>query len=231
MDDRSSKASSRPPDRIGRIVAVAGIALGLIGLGIDFAEMVPFAMQPPAEHPAPRSIIEALVWYLTYFTHLTNIGLVLVYVAALTGWPWLGWFTRERTRALLGGYILLVMVYYHVMLAGIYPLEGPMLVATYLLHYVTPLLYLGWWTFLSSHGGLRGRDIPWMLVPGLAYVALVLIRGAISGEYPYEILDATRHGYGTVAVGVSVLVAAVACFCGLLVAADRLLGRKPTTAA
>ena len=104
-----------------------------------------------------------------------------------------------------------------------------MLVATYLLHYVTPILYLGWWGLCSRHGSLRWRDLPWMLVPGLIYVAWAMIRGATSGEYPYEILDASRFGYGTVALSVGTLVMAVAFFCGVIVLADRLLGRRNAT--
>ena len=103
----------------GRIVAIVGIVLGLVGLGIDFVEMVPFSMVTSEQNPVARSLADALIWYLTYFTHLTNVGLVLVYVAVLTGWRWLGWFTRPQTQALMGGYILLVMIYYHLMLAGL----------------------------------------------------------------------------------------------------------------
>ena len=32
-----------------------------------------------------------------------------------------------------------------------------------LLHYLTPLLFLGWWAVFSPHGALRFRDLPFDL--------------------------------------------------------------------
>jgi ABC-type arginine transport system permease subunit len=97
-----------------RILATSlGILIGLIGLTIDFIEIVPPALVASATNPVARSLPDALVWFWTYFTHLSNLGLVLVYVAVLTGWRRLDWFANVRTQAAIGGYILLVMLYYH----------------------------------------------------------------------------------------------------------------------
>jgi len=125
----------------------------------------------------------------------------------------------------MGGYILLVMIYYHVALAPLYTFEGAMLVSTITLHYVAPIYYLVWWALFVPHGRLRFAEIGWMLVPGLAYLAWALLRGALVGEYPYDILDADKFGYATVAVGVGALCAAVLVFCAIMVGADRLLTR------
>src|SRR5690606_11337021 len=98
---------------------------------------------------------------------------------------------------------------------------------------VAPLLYLGWWLLYAPHGRLRFAALPAMLVPGLVYLAWALARGAVTGEYPYDILDAGRIGYGAVAAGVLALLLAVTAFCTLIVLADRLVprvigGRAPT---
>ncbi len=114
---------------------------------------------------------------------------------------------------------------YHFMLAPLYHFEGPLLVSTILLHYVAPLYYLAWWAICAPHGSLRLASLPAMLVPGLAYVAWALARGAVTGEYPYDILDASKNGYGAVAVGIAALLAAVTAFCALVVAGDRLIPR------
>lgn len=209
-----------------RIAAtILGILIGLVGLGIDFFEILPATMTVSATNPVARSLPDALINFWTYFTHLTNLGLVLVYVAALTRWRWLSWLATPRWMALTGGYILLVMIYYHVMLSGLYTFEGPMLWATIILHYVAPIYYLLWWALFAPHGRLRFAEIGWMLVPGLVYVAYALVRGALVGEYPYDILDAGKFGYGTVAIGVGALIVAVIVFCIAMVGADKLLGR------
>lgn len=92
---------------------------------------------------------------------------------------------------------------------------------------------MSWWGVYAAHGTLRLRDVPMMLVPGLAYVAYVLLRGPMAGEYPYTILDPTfalpghpAQGYFGVAVGVGVLVALVAIFDLLLVGIDGLIARR-----
>jgi hypothetical protein len=211
--------------------ASLGILLGLVGLTIDFIEIVPPALVVSATNPVARSLPDALVWFWTYFTHLSNLGLVLVYVAVLTGWRWLRWFANVRTQAAIGGYILLVMLYYHFMLAPLYRFEGAMLVSTITLHYVTPIYYLGWWALFSPHGSLRLVHIPGMLIPGFIYVGWVLLRGLVATEYPYDILDAGKNGYGGVAIGVGMLLIAVAIFCAVLVGLDRLLGRRATAEA
>ncbi len=215
----------RPRLALRNPLAVIGIALGLLGLGIDFVEIVPSALSPGEATPGARNLFDALIWFWTYFTHLSNLGLVLVYVAVLSGRRWLGWFRQPVTQIAIGGYILLVMVYYHVMLAPLYTFEGGLLVATVILHYLAPLYYLAWWALFAPHGTARLRDIGWMLLPGLAYVGWVLLRGLVVGEYPYDILDAGKFGYGQVMLGVLALLAAVVIFCAVLIGADRLLAR------
>jgi hypothetical protein len=92
-------------------------------------------------------------------------------------------------RASMAGSITLVMVFYHFMLAPNYQFEGGLLVSNILMHYIAPLLYLVWWAVFSSHGTLRLRNVPVMLLPGILYVVYSLVRGAIVGEYPYDIID------------------------------------------
>ncbi len=214
-----------------RIVAsLLGLLIGVTGLGIDYWLIVPPITAVSATNPVARGYLDAFVYFWTFFTHLTNLGLVLVYLADLGGGLPLGWFRTPRTKALLAGYATLVMAFYHFLLAPYYTFEGGLLVATILLHYVAPLAYLGWWVAFAGHGGLRLRDIPLMMVPGLVYVVWVLLRGAIVGEYPYDILDAGKNGYGGVAVGVGTMLVAVGLFCILMVLVDKRLGRRSSAA-
>ncbi len=211
------------------LATALGIAIGLVGLIIDFWQIVPNSLTVSATNPVARSLPDSLIWFFTYFTHLSNLGLVLVYVAVLSGWRGLSWLATPRWMALMGGYILLVMIYYHFMLSGLYVMHGWLQVATVTLHYVAPLWYLAWWALFTPHGSLRFIHIPVMLIPGLAYVGWVLLRGLVAGEYPYQILDAGQFGYLQVATGVGTLLIAVCLFCAGLVASDRLLSRRAAT--
>jgi hypothetical protein len=198
---------------------LAGLAVGLTGLVIDYWQIVP-AMS------AEGGAIGAFITFWSYFTHLTNLMIVLIYLANLTGARWLGWAGHPRTEALMAGYIALVMAFYHFLLAPYFTFEGWLLVATILLHYVAPTLYLVWWLLFARHGGLRFADIPLMLAPGLIYVGVILARGALTGIYPYDILDAAKNGYGGVAIGVAIIAAAVALFSVVVVLADRWMAAR-----
>jgi hypothetical protein len=208
------------------LFAAVAILVGSIGLALDAWEIFPSVMVVSETNAVARSLPDALIYFWTYFTHLTNLWLILTYVSVLSGWGWLGWFRWPVIMASAAAFITLVMLYYHFMLAPTLTLTGALEVATYLLHYVAPILYLAWWALFAPHGTLLFRHIPLMLLPGIGYVAWALLRGAVVHEYPYDILDAGKFGYGTVAIGVGVLVLAVAVFSFVIVVVDRWLSRR-----
>lgn len=212
------------------LLALVGVSAGVVGLAIDGWEIFPSVMTISATNEVARSFPDAFIYFWTYFTHLTNLWLLLTYASVLTGWSWLGWFRRPVIMASAAAFITLVMLYYHFMLAPTLKLEGALGVATWLLHYIAPVLYLLWWALFAPHGVLRFKQIGLMLLPGIGYVAWVLLRGAIVHEYPYDILDAGKFGYGGVAIGVAVLLVAVSIFSVIIVWGDRLLARRGKTA-
>ena len=209
--------------------ALLAIVIGLIGLALDFY-VIAGVMGPPQNRP----LLSFLVYYWSFLTNLSNTVLILIYAAELSGARWMGWFRDPITKAGMAGIMMLVMFFYHFMLAPYLPdLPQAIDISNVLLHYVTPVLYLIWWLGFSSHGTLRCRHLPLMLVPGLAYVAYIEIRGPIAGEYPYTILDpgfappgAAAGGPLAVAISVGVLVVLVAIFDLLLVFVDGLLARR-----
>ena len=213
--------------------AVVAIAAGLVGLALDFS-VIAGTMVASAGNPVPRSLGNMLIYYWTFLTNLSNLGLILVYLSALTSWRWLGWFREPVNRAGMAGLITLVMGFYHIMLAPtLHDLPQAIVISNLLLHTATPILYLVWWLGFTEHGALRFRNVGWMLVPGLSYVAYVLVRGLIAGEYPYTILDPTfglpgygPQGYLGVAIGVAILVVMVAIFDLLLIGIDGLMARR-----
>lgn len=209
-----------------RTYAWLGIAVGLAGLLIDFWIIMG---SPPVNvdgQPVERSMVGQFVYFWSFFTHLSNLGLVLVYWSELSGTRWLSWLRHPVGRASMAANIALVMVYFHIALAPLYNFTGGLLVSNYLLHYVAPILYLIWWVWLNPRAALSVASVPIMLLPGLVYVVLVLIRGAIENDYPYPILDPAKgNGYASVAIGVAILLGALAVGCLVLVAIDRLLAR------
>ena len=215
-------------------VALAAIAVGLVGLALNFAG-ISGTMVASAANPEPRSFAGFLVFYWSFLTNLSNTALLLVYIADLTGARGLGWFRHPVTKTGLAGIMMLVMTFYHFMLQPTLPPDIPQTihVSNVLLHYATPILFLLWWAAFSGHGTLRYRDVPMMLVPGLLYVLYIQLRGPLVGEYPYTILDpgyappgGAAGGFLGVGISVAVLVVLVALFDLLLVFADGLMARR-----
>jgi len=207
---------------IRNIAAWIGVIVGAAGLAIDARMIFPSMMSGSAA----RSFPDVFIYFWTYFTHLTNLWLIVTYLSVSAGVRWLGWFRQPSTMASAAAFITLVMLFYHFMLAPYLQMEGALLYASYLLHYVAPLIYLVWWAIWAPHGTLRLTQIPLILLPGVAYIAWVLLRGAVVNEYPYDILDVTKNGYGGVAIGVLILLVAVSIFAAILVGADNLLARR-----
>lgn len=213
--------------------ALAAIAIGVVGLYLDFS-VIAGTMTQSTTNPVPRSLGNMLIYYWSFLTNLSNFGLILVYLGDVTRWRWLDWFRQPVSRAAIAGLMLLVMGFYHFMLSPTLPdLPLAIDVSNVLLHYVTPIAFLVWWGAFSPHGALRYRDIPAMLVPGLLYVAYIEVRGLMAGEYPYTILDPGfalpgqgAQGYPGVAIGVGILVVLVAIFDLLLVVIDGLIARR-----
>src|SRR5690606_38541484 len=100
-----------------RALAFAGLTSGLLGLAINLAIILPSLITASPGTPVALTLPAALVSFWTYFTHLTNLGLVLLYLADISGWRSLRWLRDPHSRAAMAVYITLGMVHYHFTLA------------------------------------------------------------------------------------------------------------------
>ena len=200
---------------MGRALAALGLLLGLVGLATQFSVSVPLFMA------AGKSLPGAVVAILGYFTILTNIAVVLVYLAALTGRP--RFFARPRVRAGLAMAIAVVGIVYHFVLADLWQPAGALLVADTILHYAVPATYLAWWALAGRAGTSRHADLPLWLAYPVAYLAYALARGGATGEYPYPFIDVAANGAAAVAISVGIMLGLFAVVGLFVIWADRLL--------
>lgn len=203
-----------------RIGAILGLAVASVALILQFVITVPARME--AGFPA----IEAVVYFVSFFTILSNGLLALIYASVI--WPrsdTLEVFRRPVVRGMAAGAILLVMGFYHLILAGLWQPQGLFYICDIVLHYIDPVIYVLWWTVFCTAGRLKYRDVPTMLVPPLIYLVYVMIRGEVSGEYPYPILEADRLGFGQVAINVAVVLVVMTALFALVVTIDRSVAR------
>lgn len=201
--------------------------LTVIGFLIGAAALIlQFSLSIPASLEAGRTLGAALVRFFSFYTILTNLTLVLIYLAALTDWAWLGWFRSPVTRGMMAGVMILVMVFYHLLLAGLWAPQGLYKVADIALHYVTPVVYSLWWVSTGRDGSLGRAAVPVMFIPSLIYIAYIMARGALITEYPYPVFEADKLGYGQVALNILGVAAALVVLFSIAVAIDAFLARR-----
>jgi len=176
-------------------------------------------------HSNGQSTAAALGIYLGYFTILTDLLAAVALASALFGTK-AGELRRVSFSSAVTVYIAIVGSTYFLLLRNTWSPQGLTLLADVLLHYVTPTVFALYWFLFVPKGRLKWSTplIWWPLYP-LAYVLMMLIRGAATGFYPYHFLDVSQLRYERVAVNA---VGFTAVFLGaglLLVQIDRGLAR------
>ena len=150
------------------------------------------------------------VRFFSFMTIWTNIIIAVFYTVLITSpHTKLGrFFSRPMVQAGLLLYIIIVGLIYHLILARQWNPQGLEFIADQSLHTVVPLLYLIYWILFSDKGKLSyGSAFKWLGYP-LVYVVYSLIRGAITGKYPYFFVDVTKLGYVTTLTNASYVLAA-----------------------
>ncbi len=138
--------------------------------------------------------------FFSYFTIETNI---LVFVTLLLSAIAVAMGKNSKLdvlRSAVTVYILIVGIGFSVLLAGI---EGITLTAVpwdnVVLHYIMPVAMLIDFLIDRPKRTIQfKKSLPWLLFP-VVYVTYSLIRGALTGWYPYPFLNPEPNGYGGVA--------------------------------
>jgi hypothetical protein len=170
----------------------------------------------------------ALGAFFIYYTILTNIALVLVYLSELTEWRWLELFRKLDVTGMMVANILLVVTFFHFYLRDPIPLNGVSWWSNLVLHYLAPLIYIVWWLVAVPHGPLVVKRVPVMLLPTFIYFLVAMARGAWTHEYPYPILNVVKLGYGRVLLNAVAMTLALGCLMLVVIAIDEILGRLAT---
>ncbi len=154
---------------------------------------------------------------LAFFTVLSNMLVAATMCAAAMGWP-----VPARLAAGLAVWMGMTGIIYHTLLSGLWAPQGMAWWADQGLHTAVPVLVLLWWGIFARKN-ISLRDVPFWLAWPAAYGIYALTRGALTGFWAYPFLDADTSGWGTVAVGLAVMLAGFAAFgAGLVGVAKRL---------
>jgi len=197
------------------IAALAWFALGLQLL---------LTLQNPAH--LPGNLDERLNNLLSYFTIWTNFliaaTLTVLLVARNSRLA-----RRLGTPEFLTGVavaISLVSLAYELLLRGLWKPMGWYWVADTLFHDVVPAAFVLLWLAFVPKGGLGARHLPaWLIYPTI-YFVYVLLRGVVTGRYPYPFWDVTAIGYVHTVINAFGLLLVVVLIGGVFLGVDRLMG-------
>lgn len=163
-----------------RIVAFGVGVLALAALRMQFDAL----LEPVASAP-----VWARLWFMAgYFTILTNLMVAAMMFAGDQG--------RALTARIAGALllsILMVAITYHAILARLWDPQGLAYWADQGLHTAVPLATLGWWLAFALKD-TRLRDLPSWLIWPLVYCLYSVIRGGMTGFWPYPFIDLPALG-------------------------------------
>lgn len=150
-----------------------------------------------------KTIFTGVIIFLSFFTILTNIlvCLVLTYAspASKPGSEAKSKLTKFFSKPLVASgvavSIAMVGIIYHLLLRKIWNPQGLQLIADMALHYLMPTLFIIYWALCVNKTSLRWfSSIIWCIYP-IAYLCYSLMRGKITGSYPYPFIDVSTIGY------------------------------------
>ena len=162
---------------------------------------------------------------LGYFTVTTNFLVAVVLTVGVMGrTPRQRWWISVESAVAM--YIAVVGMVFHFLLREYVGSVGAQLVASEWLHYVNPVLFVAWWLLFVEKGRLRRMDAVWWMAYPAAYAITALVRGAITGFYPYWFVNVTMFGYPRVAVNSLGFTAAFLVLALVVVWIDGVIARR-----
>ena len=210
----------RAPVNPRKLLTWLGLLFGVTGLVLQFWLSMQLAMANGRNFPG------FLGHFFAFYTILTNVILVLIYLSEVLPTPRLALLRQPVVRGMMAANIALVALYVYFVLRHLATLDGLNLLADTILHYLCPTLYLLWWLVAQPHGTLRWSNLPAMLLPTLVYFIYVMARGVWVQQYPYPILNAVELGYPQVLLNAVYMTVALVVLCLTVIALDQVLGRR-----
>lgn len=144
--------------------------------------------------------------FFSYFTILTNIFVFLTLIVSAIA---LAHGVNDKISSIRSAatvYILLVGVGFSILLSG---LDGITFAAVpwdnTVLHYIIPLAVLFDFIYDRPLKTDFNKALTWLVFP-LTYLIYALMRGIVTGWYPYPFLNPLTSGFGTVVLSIMGLI-------------------------
>jgi len=167
-----------------------------------FALILQFYISTKMYVGAGRTTVGAVVEILSFYTIQTNL-LIAVALSVILFKPdsaWGRFFSQTSVLTAIAVYIMIVGLIYATILKGIWNPQGWFKLADFLLHTVSPVMYMLFWIFFVPKIRIPWKVLFFWAVFPFIYLLYALIRGANTGYYPYPFVNAAKFGYTQVAI-------------------------------
>lgn len=174
------------------------------------------------------SVAFTVVNFFSFFTILTNIltAICFTFSAIKPKLRITEFLTKPTSLTAVTVYITLVGLVYNIILRFIWNPQGLEMVVDELLHSVIPVLFIIFWLIFVPKGGHEWKGVfKWLIYP-LIYLVYTLIRGSMTGYYPYPFLNAGELGFIKVLVNSCILILVFLGFSLLYTAIARAMSGK-----
>lgn len=154
-------------------------------------------------------VLGELIRFYSYFTNWSNLVCCLFFWGLALPKSRLGHYAYlPGVRSALATYMIIVAAVYHALLAGLWEPKGLTRLADLMFHSFVPLWVLLIWLVFGEPKRVRYHLLWRYLLLPLLYLAYALLRGTLTGFYPYFFLDIDTLGLASVAVNILLLLAA-----------------------
>ena len=170
-----------------------------------------------------NSVLGSIIKYFSYFTILTNVLVALSLTLSLRApSPSVAKvFSIGSVKTAIAVYIIIVGIVYNLLLRQMWDPKGLQLVADILLHQVIPVAYTVYWVAFIPKSGLHWKQpFLWLMYP-LIYLLYAIIRGAVTGHYPYPFIDVSQIGLNKMLANALIIMIAFISIGLLLVGIDK----------
>jgi hypothetical protein len=176
-----------------------------------------------------RTFGGAIIQVSSYFTiqgnTLAALSLTLILLKPESAWG--RFFSKLTVLTAIAVYITIVGSVYELILRRHFYGHGLAVVANEILHRISPIFFvLFWLIFVPKYSIPWRKGLNWLIYP-LIYFFYILIRGAFTGLYPYNFIDATLISYHQIFINFLLLLTAFLVVAVIFIAMGRLL--KKTT--
>lgn len=171
-------------------------AVAVVSVAIQFALALPPNDSVDSTW-TPADVAFRIAQFFSYFTIHSNILVAAATMALVVNPAQNSRLWRVVRVAGLYGITVTFVVYGAVLGQGL-SVSGAMGITNTCLHYVVPALTVGGWLLFGPRPRIDLRTLALSAIWPVAYMALTLAHGYLSGWYPYPFINVNRLGYPVV---------------------------------